>query len=138
MKRLFQKTIFLSLFLIVGTTIKAQDTSYACLGTLCTVSIDIDLYSNSDIYLKCTIPTPEEEISGIYGPCAPKLVNNLGDTVELWFMRNQLLLEIDGDQAELVYELLVNKWSTGWGSYSTTDTNGVQCYYIVTLLVTLV
>lgn len=138
MNRLINNRIFyLFVCLMICVNAKAQSSGYDCLGTLCTISVNVDT-SATGLYLEYTVEAPDEEISYIQGPFAPKIVNNLGSTFDLWLMRTQIMAEAVDGNSVFYLELFVKKWSLGWGSYSTTDTSGAQCYYLITLIVTLI
>ena len=113
---------FFILFLTQVCLVKAIDDSYACLGILCYVNVDLSSDPvDSEGFLTYTIRTPSENLApnyGVQGPGSPRLTNNLGSTVDLKLRRSHLALEADGRNCELVIDVLVNKWSSGWGSYT--------------------
>lgn len=140
MKTLWKRMVLLLSCILAVSMVKAQDRSYACLGTLCYVSVYLNKDSVADGYFTYTIPVPPEGIYSFHevqGPGSPYLTNHLGNTVDLELRRSHLLLAVDGEDCEVPLELLVNKWSYDWGSYTTTpDLNAAQCYYLIRLLVT--
>lgn len=138
MRHVLQFISVLVLSCLMTFTVKAQDNSYACLGIWCYVNVHLSTDPVDGGYLKYTIPVPSEGISpygGVQGPGSPILFNNLGNTVELWLRRVHVDLAANGQNCELPVEFRVNKWTTGWGSYSTIPGNGTQCYYWIVLLV---
>ena len=134
-----KKVILLFLFCLVSLVsfeAYCQSPSYTNLGTLCYININLrQTPVDSQGYYTFTIHTPQERICGVQGPGSPILINNLGSTVDLKIRRMYIELAADGNNCEIPLEAYVEKWSTGWGNYTTSPTSGgAQCYYYIVLL----
>lgn len=129
----------IGIMFMIGNTFAA---GYECLGTLCYVNVNLSTDPVDGGYLTYTIPVPDEGLgpyAGVQGPGSPVLANNLGTTVDLKLRKSHLALEADGKNCQLYVDLLVNKWSLGFGHYTTTKPSGSQtypqCYYRVILVI---
>ena len=134
------KSLFLLVFaaLIMHVNgVMAQNTSFACLGKLC--YINVDLATTDKAFLTYTINVPKEYQSnsyGIAGPASPHLQNFLGDSVDIVLNRNQLIIESDEQNCQLIINLFVDKWVDQFGNKSNTPGNQYyQCYYDIVLLI---
>ena len=138
-----KKLIISMLLMIVPFTVMAQgiqppNYGYGHLGLLCYVSVDLENDPvTADGFLKYTIPTPSESIDDIVGPVGCYLLNYLGprSTVDLYVRRTHLELAIDGAvDAQVPFDLFVNKWMDSHGATYNEPTAPYQCHYTVILL----
>lgn len=135
MKRIF----FFLICLMMGLTSGAVDRSYTCLGVLCYVDVNLTTDPVNGGMLRYTIPTPPDYdpmYSGVQGPGSPHLTNYLGSTIDLELRHSHLSLEYKGQNTQFPIDILVKKWSTGWGLYTTDPRYDeyAQCYYQVIII----
>ena len=134
-----KRTFFFLICLMMGLASKAVDRGYTCLGLLCYVNVNLTTDPVNAGMLTYTIPTPPDYdpiYSHAQGPGSPHLTNCLGSTIDLQLRRSHLLLEYDGQNTQFPVDILVKKWSTGWGQYTTDPgyDEYAQCYYQVIII----
>lgn len=131
----FLRIYVFSLLVVLSIMGKAQNHGYDCLGTHCYITVFLNSHPvTADGFFKFTINVPPEGAVNVQGPAGAYLSNNLGNTVDLYVRKIHLDLAADGVNTEVPFELLVNKWTTGWGNYNTSGT-GAQCYYWIKIMV---
>jgi len=140
MKRFYSNLFMTLFFAILSTSIYAQNDSLAeptfaqeYLGIHCYVSVDLKNDPVENGYLKYTIPVPREGVDFIQGPAGSYLLNNLGNTVDVYVRRSHLELALaDMPYAQVPFELFVHLWKSPNGSTSTfPDPTKEQCFYYV-------
>lgn len=128
--------------LLVSLTSFAQTGGSNYLGVWCTIDVNLNDLLNYKTEAKYTINVPPESIlssspmSGlsIQGPGSPHLINHLGNTIDVEFLKSHLLLEYETEPTECYCELYVDKYVDDFGNPSTSS-NGNQCYYLIRVLI---
>lgn len=118
MKKIFINILFSFLLCLSYSETKAQSiegTGPDCLGIWCTIDVSLSdpVVNNRLVY---TIPTPPDEITGIYGPGMPYFFNNLGNTVDLYLNKFDLIPQLDDtdEYTILDLEMTVNHYVNGY------------------------
>lgn len=105
MKKVLFIFLFLSsVFLINADHSKCRDPH--CLGLLATVSVD---FSQGGYYRTVTIPVPPEGIKNVYGAMNPRVVNNLGSTVDIELTYDESCV----GHGDVSFDVVTNKRGTG-------------------------
>lgn len=127
MKNTFIKILLGFLLCLSYGETKAQYvdcTGSDCLGIWCTVDVSLSdpLVNNSLVY---TIPTPPYNITGIYGPGMPSLLNDSGSTINLYLRKHDLMLQLDDSDEYTILdlEMTVEHYI-----------NGYECHYHIKLV----
>lgn len=86
------------------------------------MSLSDPLVNNRLVY---TIPKPPYEITGLYGPGMPYISNDLGNTIDLYFNRFDLIPQLDDDDEYTILdvEMAVKHYI-----------NGYECHYHIKLV----
>ncbi len=142
MKRL--KYFFIIVAFASSINCYAQDSipGFDCLGTLCTLSVDLNNDPTTNGYLEYEIPFPPE---GVYSPGDTSLsyvplsgpgqpyVSNVCGHLMLYIKRKLLIIESIDQDCVMSIELPVNQVRQIVGSH---PEYYMQCYYLIKLNVT--